>query len=183
MKPARLYALAAITLSILAAACSSNVPLKENKAPIEEKAGKAPELPAPQQPDSRSVATIEPNGQDIDPLNDPKGVLANRSIYFDYDSYEVKDTYRSLVEAHSKYLLANKSRKILIQGNTDERGGSEYNLALGQRRADSVKKLMTAIGVPEASIESVSLGKEKPKVQGSNEEAWAENRRADLVYQ
>jgi peptidoglycan-associated lipoprotein len=96
-------------------------------------------------------------------LNDPKGVLAKRSVYFDFDSYVVKDDYKSVVEAHSKYLSTNKGRKILIQGNTDERGGSEYNLALGQKRAEAVRKSMSLLGVSEAQIEAVSLGKENQK--------------------
>ncbi len=87
-----------------------------------------------------------------------------------------------MVEAHAKYLAANKARKVLIQGNTDERGGSEYNLALGQKRAEAVRKSLSLLGVPEAQLEAVSLGKEKPKALGSDEAAWAENRRADIVY-
>jgi peptidoglycan-associated lipoprotein len=89
---------------------------------------------------------------------------------------------KPVVENHSAYLTKNKARSILIQGNTDERGGSEYNLALGQKRAEAVRKAMTTLGVPESQIEAVSLGKEKPKATGSNEEAWAQNRRADIVY-
>ena len=177
----RFATFATLTSALLVAACSSNVPLKD-KAPIETRTGTAPQAPA-QTNDPRGVASVEPSNSNLDPLNDPKGVLSKRSVYFDYDSFDVKSEYKPLVEAHARYLLANKSRKLLIQGNTDERGGSEYNLALGQRRADAVRKLMSSLGVPESSIESVSLGKEKPKAMGSNEEAWAENRRADLVYQ
>jgi peptidoglycan-associated lipoprotein len=95
----------------------------------------------------------------------------------------VRDDGKQVVENHSAYLNKNKGRKILIQGNTDERGGTEYNLALGQKRAEAVRKAMTAMGVSESQIEAVSLGKEKPKATGSNEAAWAENRRADIVYQ
>ena len=89
---------------------------------------------------------------------------------------------KPVVENHSAYLVKSKNRSILVQGNTDERGGSEYNLALGQKRAEAVRKAMTTLGVPESQIEAVSLGKEKPKASGSNEEAWAQNRRADIVY-
>jgi peptidoglycan-associated lipoprotein len=88
-----------------------------------------------------------------------------------------------VVENHSGYLTKHTERKILIQGNTDERGGTEYNLALGQKRADAVRKAMGAMGVAEGQIEAVSLGKEKPKATGHDEAAWAENRRADIVYQ
>ena len=109
-------------------------------------------------------------------------MLAKRSVYFDFDSYAVRDDGKPVVENHSAYLTKNKDRKVLIQGNTDERGGTEYNLALGQKRAEAVRKAMAAMGVSESQIEAVSLGKEKPKATGSNEAAWAENRRADIVY-
>ena len=88
-----------------------------------------------------------------------------------------------VVQNHSAFLTKNTSRKVLIQGNTDERGGTEYNLALGQKRAEAVRRSMASLGVSEGQIEAVSLGEEKPKATGSNEESWAENRRADIVYQ
>ena len=87
-----------------------------------------------------------------------------------------------MVEAHGRYLAANKSRNIVIEGNTDERGGREYNLALGQKRAEAVKQRLQLLGVSDRQIETVSFGKEKPKALGSTEEAWAQNRRADIVY-
>jgi peptidoglycan-associated lipoprotein len=87
-----------------------------------------------------------------------------------------------VVENHSAYLAKNKQRNILIQGNTDERGGAEYNLALGQKRAEAVRKSMAALGVSDGQMEAVSLGKEKPKAEGHDEAAWAQNRRADIVY-
>ena len=117
-----------------------------------------------------------------DPLNDPSSILTKRSIYFDLDSYVVKDEYKSVVDAHGKYLASRTDRRILIQGNTDERGGSEYNLALGQKRADAVRRALALRGVPDSQMEAVSFGKEKPKATGSNEEAWKENRRADIAY-
>jgi peptidoglycan-associated lipoprotein len=128
----------------------------------------------------RTVATVV--APTVDPLSDPKGVLSKRSIYFDYDSYIVKDEFKTLIEAHAKYLSLNKGRKILIQGNADERGGREYNLALGQKRAEAVRKSLSLLGAAESQMEAVSLGKEKPKALGSNEAAWAENRRSDIVY-
>jgi peptidoglycan-associated lipoprotein len=152
---------------LLLGACSSSVKL-DDQAKVEDKS------------DTRAVSTV--NTGSVDPLNDPKGVLAKRSVYFDYDSYIVKDEYKSVVDAHSQYLVKNKTRKIVIQGNTDERGGREYNLALGQKRAEAVRKSMSLLGVSEQQMEAVSFGKEKPKAPGSNEEAWAENRRADIVY-
>ncbi len=108
--------------------------------------------------------------------------LAKNSVYFDFDQYIVKPEFTSVVTGNAKNLNANKGKKILIQGNTDERGGREYNLALGQKRAEAVRKSLAVQGVPESQMEAVSLGKEKPKATGSNEEAWAQNRRADILY-
>lgn len=116
------------------------------------------------------------------PWNDPKSPLFKRSVYFDFDSYTVKAEYQSMLQAHANYLKANKDRKIKIEGNTDERGTTEYNLALGQRRSEAVRKSLTLLGVSDSQIEAVSFGKEKPKAEGSNEAAWQENRRADIAY-
>jgi peptidoglycan-associated lipoprotein len=162
--------------ALVLAACGSSVKLNDNKPAIEERTGTTPSTA-----DARSVAPMTTGS--TDPLNDPKGILAKRSIYFDFDSYIVKEEFKPVVEAHAKYLVANKSRKVVIQGNTDERGGREYNLALGQKRAEAVRKSLSVLGVPESQMEAVSFGKEKPKAQGNDEAAWAENRRADIVYQ
>ena len=164
-----------VSAAAVLSACSST---KLNDTPVVE-AKPAPVAPAPV--DNREIKPVET--ATVDPLNDPKGVLANRSVYFDFDSYVVRDDGKSVVENHSGYLNKNKARKVLIQGNTDERGGSEYNLALGQKRAEAVRKAMVTLGVADSQLEAVSLGKEKPKAQGHDEAAWAENRRADIVYQ
>jgi peptidoglycan-associated lipoprotein len=115
-------------------------------------------------------------------LKDPNNILSKRSIYFDYDQFVIKDEYRPLIEAHAKYLQANKGARATLQGNTDERGTREYNIALGQKRADAVKKLMVLLGASEIQIETVSFGKEKPRREGHDEASWAENRRVDIVY-
>ena len=129
-------------------------------------------------------------GVDLTAKADPKGVdprvkagaLARRSIYYEYDQFDIKDEYRALVEAHAKFLRDNPSAKMLIQGNTDERGSREYNVGLGQRRSDGVKKMLVLLGAREGQIESVSLGEEKPQADGHNEDAWAKNRRSDMLY-
>jgi peptidoglycan-associated lipoprotein len=121
-------------------------------------------------------------GSASNPLRDPNNILSKRSVYFDYDSFVVKDEYRSLVEAHARYLQQNRSARTIVQGNTDERGSREYNIALAQKRADSVKRMMTLLGASDSQIETVSFGKEKPKNPGHDETAWAENRRDDIVY-
>jgi peptidoglycan-associated lipoprotein len=141
----------------------------------------APQMRKPPSDLSGRAATTDQVG--VDPLKDPKNVLSRRSIFFDYDQFVVKEEFKPVVSAHAGYLSQNRSRRMTIQGNTDERGSREYNLALGQRRADAVKNMMTLLGASAAQIETVSFGEEKPRAPGSNEQAWAENRRADIVYQ
>lgn len=121
-------------------------------------------------------------GATFHPLEDPNNILSQRSVYYDYDSYTVKNEYRELVLAHASYLRDNPNTSVLLQGNTDERGSREYNLALGQRRADNVKNMMTLAGARDAQIDSVSLGEEKPRVMSHDEAALAENRRTDILY-
>lgn len=118
----------------------------------------------------------------VNPFTDPANPLSQRSVYFAFDSYDVSQQYLPYVEAHSEWLRAHPDVKIVIQGNTDERGGREYNLALGQKRSEAVKQRMLLLGVPGDRIEAISFGKEKPVATGSTEEAWAQNRRADIVY-
>jgi peptidoglycan-associated lipoprotein len=160
--------------TVLLTACSS-VSLKENKPPVEDRSASSNE--------SRTVQTVTAAPAETDALADQKGMLAKRSVYFDYDNYVVKDEYAPLIAAHANYLVAHKDRKVLVQGNTDERGGREYNLALGQKRAEAVRKSLTVLGVSGNQIEAVSFGEEKPKATGHDEASWAENRRADIVYQ
>jgi peptidoglycan-associated lipoprotein len=135
---------------------------------------------------SATTTTVDDKGLDgknIDPLLDPKNVnLAKRSIYFDYDKYDIQDKFKPVVDAHARYLISHPERKMLIQGNTDERGSREYNLALGQRRADAAKRALTLLGAKEGQIESVSLGEEKPRALGKDEASYAENRRDDMIY-
>ncbi|MEO7150871.1 MAG: peptidoglycan-associated lipoprotein Pal, partial [Burkholderiaceae bacterium] len=102
-------------------------------------------------------------------------------VYFDFDSYIVKDEYRNLVDAQAKQLNGDRKRKVSVEGHTDDRGGREYNLALGQKRAEAVARSMTLLGATDAQVEAVSFGKERPSVQGSDEAAWAKNRRAEIV--
>jgi len=159
--------------AILLAACSSPVKLDDKAVPVVDSGAAGA--------DTRSVNTVDAGSSD--PLNQPGGILSKRSIYFDFDSYIVKDEFKSVVEAHAQYLNSHKSRKIIIQGNTDDRGGREYNLALGQKRAEAVRKALVLLGVSDTQVEAVSLGKEKPKALGSDEASYAENRRSDIVYQ
>ena len=115
-------------------------------------------------------------------LQDPNSILSKRSVYYDYDSYTVKSEYRELVLSHARFLRDNASASVILQGNTDDRGSREYNLALGQRRADSVRNMMTLAGARDEQIESVSLGEEKPRAMGQGESVWSQNRRTDILY-
>jgi peptidoglycan-associated lipoprotein len=172
MKNLALY----VAIAVLAAACASTETKKE--API---ADRSTGTTAPK----ASESTTSPNrdtGVRGDPLHDPSSILSKRSVYFDYDSNAVKDEYRNLVQAHARYLADNRSAHVRIEGNCDERGSREYNLALGQRRAESVKRVMTVLGATDANIETVSYGEEKPVATGHDEQAWAQNRRADIKY-
>lgn len=115
-------------------------------------------------------------------LGEPGSLLAQRSIYYAFDRYDIQDEYIALIEAHANFLLENPELKIIVQGNCDDRGSREYNLALGQRRAESVKRALALLGVGEEQIESVSFGAEKPVAFGQDEESWSQNRRSDIVY-
>ena len=105
-----------------------------------------------------------------------------RIIYFDFDSYTVKPEFQQLIDGHARFLKANPNRHVSIEGHTDERGGREYNLALGQKRSEAVRRALVLVGVSDAQIEAVSFGKEKPAAQGSGEDVWAQNRRAEITY-
>ena len=158
---------------------------KQEGAAVEERTPTATP-PAPPPPPRTAAPEVKPlvtKPVEVNPLKDPANILSKRSVYFDYDSFIVKDEYKPLVTAHAKYLTSNRTAKITIQGNTDERGSREYNLALGQRRADAVKQMMLLLGVTDGQIETVSFGEEKPRATGKDETSYAENRRDDIVYQ
>ncbi len=175
---ARLVTLSALTL--LLSACGSQPPAPEqNPASVESR------TPGAIKVDTSPVKKVEPEKFDtnsIAALKDPRSPLSKRSIYFDYDSYVVKDEFQVLLTAHGKFLATNPKMKMLIQGNADERGSREYNLALGQKRADAVRKALALLGAREDQLEAVSLGEEKPACGESTEECWARNRRGDMLY-
>ena len=167
---------AALVSALLAACSTTPLPEDGTGAPVESRSGSG----------AAGVTPVVAGGLDANglprELTDPKSKLAQRSIFFDLDKYDVKAEYQDLVAAHAKYLTNNRGFKMLIQGNTDERGSREYNLSLGQKRAESVKRSLVLLGAKEEQLESVSLGEEKPKNDGHDESAWAENRRADMLY-
>jgi peptidoglycan-associated lipoprotein len=170
------YALTLIAAAALAG-CQSTVKLDE-PAPVETRQPEAPKPAAAQNTTQgvaeSKVATIDLNAQYTEQVRD------KRVVYFDFDSDVVKEEYRPLVDLHAKRLNNNKKLALTLEGHTDERGGREYNLALGQRRAEAVAKSLTLLGVGANQVEAVSFGKERPAVTGSTEEAWAKNRRVEL---
>ncbi|AUL98803.1 MAG TPA: peptidoglycan-associated lipoprotein Pal [Pseudothauera hydrothermalis] len=159
-------------LASLLAACSTTGTSDTSSAAVEDRAG-------------AGVATVTApgvSGSGIAALTDPNNILSKRSVYFDFDSFVIKPEFNKLIEAHARFLVQNPQMKMLIQGNTDERGSREYNLALGQKRADAIRRALTLLGVSESQIESVSLGEEKPRCTESNEACFAQNRRGDMLY-
>ncbi|MCX9154758.1 peptidoglycan-associated lipoprotein Pal [Niveibacterium sp. 24ML] len=158
-------------IAIALGACSTAP--TETKPVVETKPTKPAEVTKPAEP-----VKVDP----LAALKDPNNILSKRSVYFEFDKYDITASYQPLVEAHSKFLVSNPQLKVLIQGNTDERGSREYNLALGQKRAEAVKKAMSMLGAKDSQLEAVSLGEEKPKNAGHDEAAWADNRRADVLY-
>jgi len=151
-------------------------PLPPKEPLVEKPVGQPPISSAALTPDAAQSGALP------DVLRDPKSLLSRRSVYFEYDSNAVRDEYRPMIQAHARFLLDNPKFRVTIQGNTDERGSREYNLALGQKRAEAVRRALVALGVTESQLEAVSLGEEKAR-SGSDDAAQAENRRADLVYQ
>ncbi len=174
--------LTACAVAAVLAGCASGVKLDD--VPVEDRSGSAVQGPGgadanagrPTQSAVTPVQTAERPSDTMGPAN------VARIVYFDYDSYAVKPEFQSLLESHARFLKANGARHVVVEGHTDERGGREYNLALGQRRAEAVRRALGLLGINDNQIEAVSFGKEKPATQGSDEAAWAQNRRAEIAY-
>ena len=160
-----------IILVNLLAACASQKPADTTATPSTSNAATA-----------TNTAPAAPAQTNIDPLNDPKSILAGRSVFYPVDVDAVQDADKPLVQAHAKYLSENAARKVRVEGNCDERGSNEYNLGLGQRRADGVQKMLELGGAKADQLNSVSYGEEKPRAAGHDEAAWSQNRRTDLNY-
>ena len=173
--------LLACACAILVAGCGSSVKLDDSsKVPVENRTGTA--VTPPGQAEAGASSQSKVTVVDIPATGGANTSGLPRVVYFDYDSFVVKDEFRGVVESNAKALAGNKGRKLAIEGHTDERGGREYNLALGQKRAEAVAKSLTLLGASDAQLEAVSFGKERPAAQGSDEAAWAKNRRAELNY-
>ena len=169
--------LSAVLVSLLAACASTGTP--DQKVAVEDKS--VGQKTATSGASGTDTSGTSLQGMAGNPLKDPKNILSKRSVFFDYDSSSVNNEYKPMIEAHAKYLNQNGNAKVTVQGNTDERGSREYNIALGQRRAESVKKVMNVMGASDKQIETVSLGEEK--AAGHDEAGWKNDRRADIVYQ
>lgn len=170
--------LAGLVVVASMAACSSGVKLDE--VPVQDittGSGTAGQGADGSGADARGVTGVEVAGSD---LQQPDAMA--RTVYFDYDSFEVRVEYTSTLEANARYLKANPGRKLALEGHTDERGGREYNLALGQKRAEAVRRSLALLGVSEEQMEPVSFGEEKPAAFGFDEESFAKNRRVELTY-
>ncbi|PXW96692.1 peptidoglycan-associated lipoprotein [Sphaerotilus hippei] len=169
---------AALIIAASLAACSSTptatAPVAAAPAPVA-----APAAPVAAAPVATPAAAVTALPAHLDPSN---LISTARSVYFDFDQYVVKGEFNGLVERQGKYLASNPALKVRVEGNTDERGGSEYNLALGQKRSEALVKALKVYGVKDGQAEAVSYGKERPKAAGHNEAAWSQNRRADIVY-
>ncbi len=162
----------------LVAACSSGVKL--NETPVIDKSTSSTAAGAGASGASQSgVTPVDLNASAANAAG-PAGLA--RTVYFDFDSYVVGADYQAIVDGHARFLKANPRRNVVLQGHTDDAGGREYNLALGQRRAEAVRRSMGLLGVADSQIEAVSFGKEKPAVAGTDENARAQNRRAEIAY-
>jgi len=163
-----------IVLVNLLAACASEKPkTPEAAAPVPPPVVTAPAPEAAPAP----APVVE-----VDSLNDPASILAKRSVYYPFDVSAVQDADKPIVVAHAKYLSEHPDRNVRVEGNADERGSNEYNLALGQRRADGVKQMLVLGGAKASQIETASYGEEKPKATGHDEASWSQNRRSDIKY-
>lgn len=175
------HAAAACVAALALAGCGSSVKLDET--PVSDRTGVAVQpgggvAGGGAAADQRAVPSVQAESEQVGQA--PAGL--SRLIYFDFDDYTVKPEFMPLLEGHARFLNADRQRRVVLEGHTDERGGREYNLALGQRRADAVRRSLALLGVSEQQMESVSFGKEKPANPGSDEEAHRQNRRVELSY-
>ncbi|MBT9467265.1 peptidoglycan-associated lipoprotein Pal [Hydrogenophaga sp.] len=171
---------AGLGLAAVLAACSSGVKLDD--VPVEDRSGSALNSGAAAGGQGGAVDPRGVSGVAVGGADSVQPAAVARIIYFDYDSFEVKADSASTLEANARYLNANRTRRVNLEGHTDERGGREYNLALGQKRSEAVRRALSLLGVTEAQMEAVSFGEEKPAQVGLDEASFAKNRRVELTY-
>lgn len=163
-------------LAVLLSACAS----KDGGKDVKVTDTATPPTASTSTPTTSGVPSTTVSGKE-DPKN-PNSILSKRVIYFEYNQDTVKSEFTELIQAHAKYLNDNRGRKIRLEGHADERGSREYNMALGQRRGEAVRRATTILGVGADRIETVSFGEDKPRSTGHDEAAWAQNRRVEIVY-
>jgi peptidoglycan-associated lipoprotein len=168
--------LAAATLATLGACSTTKL---DTPVPVESRTGSSAGSGSS---GANSAGTSQSAVTPVDLSKSANDAGTGRVVYFDFDSFALKDEYRPTVDAYARALNADRKKRVAVEGHTDERGGREYNLALGQKRAEVVARSMTLLGATDTQVEAVSFGKERPAVQGSDEAAWAKNRRAELNY-
>lgn len=181
-----MFRLASVTmLTLLVAACSSppKVEAPSTVAPAAAAASAAPAPAAPAPAVAQAAPETKVTAVTLAPHLDPASPISRaRSVYFDFDQFVIRDQDRPVVEAHGKYLVSAKSLSVAVEGHADERGSREYNLALGQKRAQAVVQTLKLLGANDSQMEAVSYGEERPQATGHDEAAWAQNRRADIRY-
>lgn len=174
---------ALLVVSVLALAACTNIPLED--VPVQDRAGTSVSALQPGNAAGGSASGAAGGGVtgvEVAGANKAQPSALDRVVYFDFDSFEIRPEFASVLEANARYLAADNSRRLALEGHTDERGGREYNLALGQKRAEAVRRAMGLLGVKDAQLEAVSFGEEKPALGGLDETAFAKNRRVELTY-
>jgi peptidoglycan-associated lipoprotein len=166
---------AVLPLALLAA-CASTPEEQTTSADTGAAATTAPAAGA------ESMGAGNAGASQMNPLDDPNSLLSKRVIYFDFDKADIKPEYRDIVQAHAAYLAQNSGTKVTLEGNTDERGTREYNMGLGERRANAVKSVLTLQGASAGQVDTVSYGEERPVAMGHDEQSWGQNRRVEIVY-
>jgi len=173
-----------VLMAGMLAGCGTTPTKEQDGAAVEDrKPGMVVDRPAVKPADTAGTKPLVTKPVTGDPLTDPGNILSRRSIFFDYDSNLIKDEFKPIVTAHARYLQQNPSTKIRVEGNADDRGSREYNIALGQRRSEAVKQMMQLLGARADQVEPVSFGEEKPRCTEAAESCWSQNRRGDIVYQ
>ena len=172
--------ISALLVALVLAACSSKAVKESPQAgsPINTQVQSS----STSQSDSASANAVTQSNGSVNPLTDPNNILSKRSVYFDFDKYEIKPEYQPLVSAHAEYLKSHPTTNTTLEGNADERGSREYNLALGQKRAVSIKRALSLLGVSDNQIETVSYGKERANTECNDEGCWQKDRHADIKY-
>ena len=173
--------LSALLLVLVLAACSNKAVKETAQVATPINSQKQSEVTKPQS-ESASTSSVSQSVVSVNPLTDPNNILSKRSVYFDFDKYNIKAEYKPLISAHAEYLKTHPSANVSLEGNADERGSREYNLALGQKRAVSVKSALSILGIDEKRVETVSYGKERANTECNDESCWQKDRHADIKY-